>query len=241
MAAIRDAFLPTPYSGFMLVSVYVLLCLLYIVFGKKLATGLPKMILKSLPILFLIAFFIKTVTSLPIGPVQGVGDVEHLERLIFGLGFSCLGDCYLVFDSFFVHGLLSFACAQVVYIGLFNGGLLLFNIPTQSELLVAVAIGLVSVLVYLYILPKLSCVLVVPAAIYCMLLSCMLWCSIVSMQQNATLSTLQGAIGSCLFYSSDLVLSLDRWGMKSFYGPYVIIVTYYSAQILIFFSVINSF
>lgn len=199
------------------------------------------MILKSLPVLFLIGFFFYVVVSLPIGPVSPVGNVHNLERLVFGLVFSCLGDCYLVFDSFFVHGLLSFACAQLIYISLFNGGQLLFSTPSQSEFTVAIAIGLVSLLIYLYILPKLGYVLVVPAAVYCVLISVMLWCAMVTMQQDGNSSTCQGALGACLFYTSDIILTVNRWRLQIPYGSYLVIGTYYAAQILIFLSVINSF
>ena len=164
-----------------------------------------------------------------------------MVRLFFGLAFSCLGDCYLVFDSFFIHGLLAFACAHLIYIYVFNGAVLLFAIPGQSELTTAVAIGLVSLLVYFYVLPKLGCVLVVPAAMYCVLISLMLWCALVTLQYDPRPSTLQGALGACLFYTSDLILTLNRWRLQIPFGPHVIMITYYAAQFLIFFSIINTF
>lgn len=241
MTAIRDAFFPTPYSEYMFLGVYIVLCFTYMIFGINFTTGLSKMLLKSSPVLFLISYFFYTILSNPAGPGESVDGIDNLERLIFGLIFSCLGDCYLVFDSFFIHGLLSFACAQLIYISMFNGHLLLFIIPAQSELVTAAAVGLVSLLVFFSILPRLSYALVIPAAMYCLLISVMLWCAVVTMQQDTKLPTLQSAIGACLFYMSDLLLSLNRWRLQIPHGHYLIIATYYAAQILIFFSVINNF
>lgn len=241
MAAIRDAFFPTSSSEFIVLGIYALLCLIYVIFGMNCTRKWLKMLLKCSPVLFLIAFFFYTVTSLNLGPMQTVGDVKNLERIIFGLIFSCLGDCYLVFDSFFILGLLSFTFAQLIYISIFGGGMLLFEMPAESELITAAAVGLVSLLVYFSIFPKLNYVLVVAAALYCLLISIMLWCALVTMQHNTKLSTSQGAIGAGFFYVSDLVLSITRWRLQIPFGSYIIICTYYAAQIFIFLSVINDF
>lgn len=241
MAAIRDAFFPTPFSMYLFLGMYLVLCLIYMTCGINVSMKPLKMVLKSSPVLFLIVFFIYTVSSVQMGPVQTVGDIDDLERLLFGLIFSFLGDCYLVFDSFFIHGLLSFACAQLIYVALFGGRVLLFIVPAQRELMTAAAVGFVSLWVYFYVLPKLSRVLVVAAALYCLLISLMLWCALVTLQQNAHLATLLGAIGACLFYTSDLILSLNRWGFTIPLEPHLVIGTYYAAQILIFLSVIYTF
>lgn len=241
MGAIKNAFFPTSYSMYMFLGMYSLLCLIYMTCGIKLSTKLGKMVLKIAPILFLILYFIWTATAIHIGPMQTVGDTENLERIIFGLVFSLLGDCYLVFDSFFIHGLLSFACAQLVYVVLFGGRILLHTMPCQSELVAAAAVGLVSLWVYCYIFPKLSRVLVAAAALYCLLISLMLWCALVMLMQQAELSTLLGAIGAAFFYTSDLLLAVDRWGSTIPFGPYLVIATYYAAQVCIFLSVIAKF
>lgn len=241
MGVVRDAFFPTPNFEYMILGTYAVLCLTYMVIGMNFTSGFLRMLLKCFPILYLVGFFFYVVTSLPLGPVTPVGNIGNLERIAFGLMFSCLGDAYLVFDSFFIHGLISFACAHLIYIGYFGGGILLFVIPSYPELVIAAAVGLISLLVYCYIFSELSYVLVVPAALYCLLISLMLWCAIVTMQQNVQLSTVHGALGACLFYMSDLLLSINRWKHQIPLGPHLVIGLYYSAQILIFLSVINTF
>ena len=110
--------------------------------------------------------------------------------------------------------------------------------PAPNELVIAAAVGIVSLTVYLYILPKLGRALVIPAALYCILLSLMLWCALVTLQHDTKLPTLQGAIGACLFYTSDLILSVNRWGTSIPGGAHLIIGTYYVAQLFIFLSVL---
>ena len=240
MAIIKDDFFPTPYHEYAVLGIYVALCSIYMVFGIHSSSKILKMLLKCAPVLFLITFFIHAASKVELDPMQGVEDAANLERIIFGLIFSCVGDCYLVFDSLFILGILAFTATQLIYIGLFGGGILLFSMPNQNELIIAAAIALVSTLVFLSILPKLNCVLILPVAIYCSIISIMLWCAIVTMQQSIELSTSQGAVGACLFYTSDLLLGVNRWKLQIPCGSYLIMFTYYAAQILIFLSVINT-
>jgi hypothetical protein len=247
MGVIKNAFFPTPYSMYSLLGIYLALCIAYVLIGihllssKTLLVKLAKMILKGSPIVLLMGYFLYSVNSIHMGPVQAAGERDDLERIFFGLLFSFLGDCYLVFDSFFILGLLSFACSQFIYVVLFGGKILLFIMPSWTGFMAAVAVGLVSLWVYCYVYPKLSRVLVVAAALYCILISLMLWCALVMLMQDNRLATLQGAIGACLFYTSDLLLAVNRWGKDIPYGSYLVIATYYAAQVFIFLSVINRF
>ena len=241
MGVIRDTFFPTPSFEYMILGAYVTLCFTYMTFAIHSTNKLLKAILKCAPVLFLLAFIFYTITRLQFGPMQGRGDPQDLERIVFGLIFSVLGDFYLVFDSFFMFGIFSFMCTQLIYTALFGGHMLLFYMPANNELFVAAGVGLVSLLVFFYILPKLSRILVLPAALYCLVLSVMLWCAIVTQLQNPILSTLQSAVGAGLFYISDILLSVNRWRNSVPFGSYLIISTYYVAQILIFLSVLNKY
>ncbi len=237
MGIIRDTFFPTVNTEYIFFGVYFGLCLAYMTFGIQLNKKLVKATLKCAPVAFLVVFFFSTVLRMDFGPAN---DKVNLERVLFGLLFSLLGDFYLVFDSFFMLGILAFASAHILYARLFDGGNILFTAYYQNELVSAVAVALVTILIYLYILPKLSWVLVLPAAIYSFLISVMLWCAITTMLRDPRPATQQGALGACLFYTSDLILSVNRWRIKLPYGSHIVIGTYYCAQILIFLSVINN-
>lgn len=247
MGVIYESFFPNRQQEYMLIASFAVLCLVYVLFGLRSSSKLLKVILKCAPIVLLLTFIIYiTSTKLSLGPIQGRGNSVDLERVIFGLIFSVLGDFYLVFDIFFLLGIISFAAAQLMYINVFGGWTLYIAFSTYSEIVTAeivtaVAVALVSALVYFYILQKLSWVLVVPAALYCVLLSVMLWCALVTFQRKPSTSAMVGAVGACLFYTSDLLLAVGRWRLDIPYSSYVIIITYYAAQLLIPLHVINKF
>lgn len=243
MGVVYTSFFPNRQREYILIISYIILCLVYVIFGIRSSSKLLKVILKCAPVFLLLAFIIYVTSKLNLGPIQGKGNAVDLERVIFGLIFSFLGDFYLVFDLLFLLGIISFAAAQLTYINLFGGWTLLyFSFSVDyNEIITAVAIALVSALVYFYILQKLSWVLVIPAALYCVLLSVMLWCALVSLQRDPSLPAILGAVGACLFYTSDLLLAVSRWRLNIPCGPYIIITTYYASQLLIFLHVIHKF
>ena len=215
---------------------YAGLCIFYLAVGINSNYKAVKAVLKCTPIVCLIlsAFFY----SMPfaMGPIGHQEASKSYERLLYGLVFSCLGDLYLVFPKTFLLGVISFGIA------LFGESVLMFLYnPTVSEITVAIAIGMVSLFVYFYILPKLNWILIVPFFAYCILISTMLWSAIVKMLQTPNDSScILGAVGACLFFTSDLVLAL-RGKLDVPYGPVIVMVTYYSAQLLISLSVITKF
>ena len=238
MSEVYASFFPTRQQEYMLISSYTILCLMYVLLGIRSSSKLLQMILKGAPLFLLLTFiiFVTGASKLNFGPIQGKENpVYYLGHVIFGLIFSFLGDLYLVFDSLFLLGVISFTATQLAYIKIFGGWSLLLSSSTiQSEnIITAVAITLVSALVFFSILPKLSWVLVIPAVLYCMVISLMLWSALVTLQHESSLSAKLGAIGACLFYTSDLLLALSRWRLNIPYGQHLIIITYYVAQLLI--------
>lgn len=240
MGEVYASFFPTRQREYILIALYATLCLGYVLFGIHSTSKLLKAILKCAPLFLLLTFIIFVTSKLNFGPIQGKDDPAILGHVIFGLVFSFLGDLYLVFDSLFLLGLLSFAASQLAYIKIFGGWTLLFSIQSE-DVITAVAIALVSAVVFFYILPKLSWVLVVPVALYCMLISAMLWSAFVNSRLESSLSTILGAIGACFFYTSDLLLAVNEFRMKIPYGPHLIIITYFIAQLFIPLHVIHRF
>ncbi len=72
-----------------------------------------------------------------------------LSRLLWGLVFCCIGDVYLVFESFFIFEVISFGIGQLIYFNLFGGTLSLFLEVDSTEVLAGVMIGIISALIYL--------------------------------------------------------------------------------------------
>ena len=220
---------------------YAVLCKLYMFLGMNSDKKLLKLILKCAPIIFLIVTVGKTIfqSAAPMSS-NAPGSSKQLSRLFWGLIFSCIGDGYLVFDSFFLYGIAAFAVAQAIFISLFDGGLSLLFAPDQNEITSGLAITVVSTIIFVYILPKLKRTLVVPVAIYCIVISFMLWSAVVKMQQKATNLTVVGAVGALMFYTSDLLLGVSRWRLRIPFAQVFIMSTYYTAQLFIAGSVLGS-
>ena len=217
------------------VGIYVVFSLVYIFVGMRIQLKLIKGLLKCAPILLLIYLCVTLLQRFGQGPVGHVELTMHFERVLFGLVFSCIGDIYLIFEGFFIHGIASFAIAQLIYIFLFHGHKLIL-LSSYNELLVGIIVALVSLLVYSYLLPKLSRILAISLIGYCILISLMLWSSLVQMFHSHDRGTFVGVIGAAMFYTSDLLLGVNRWRIKILFGSELVMITYYVAQLSIFFS-----
>lgn len=214
--------------------VYIFLSLVYLLVGLRVKNKLIKVILKCAPVTFLVSLSVSFLTSNRFGPLDPNPSLEHI---IWALIFSLLGDFYLVFDSLFLLGVGSFTIAQTIYIYLFEGPVLLAHSFGQTEIITAIAIALVSAVLYLYFLPKLTRLFAIVLLVYCVLISTMLWSAVVRSQQNPNTSTMSAAVGACLFYTSDLILALKKWRLKIPYGDVLVMSTYFSAQMFIARSV----
>lgn len=223
-------------SDTLFVCIYLSLCLVYIAVGIHLDSKLLRGLLKCAPVVLLIYTCFSILRTFGRGPIGHAELVKKLETTLFGLIFSCIGDAYLVADGFFIHGIASFAIAQTLYIFLFQGHTLLSLSPTYTELLTAMAVLLVSVTIYLYLLPKLSHILAMFLAVYCLLISFMLWSSLSQVLQSYSSRTVMGAVGAGMFYTSDLLLGVRLWRINLPFGRQLVMITYYAAQILIFSS-----
>ena len=223
------------------IGVYSAICLIYIFVGMRIQIKLVQGLLKCAPIIFLIYTCISILQRFGRGPVGHIELTRQFERVLFGLIFSCIGDFYLVFEGFFIHGIASFAIAQMIYIFLFHGHMLISFSPSYNELVIAIGVAIVSFSVYSYLLPKLSRILAVSLAGYCILISVMLWSSLAQIQHSHNSGTFVGAVGAGMFYTSDLLLGVNRWRINILFGPEVVIITYYLAQLLIIWSQIIFF
>lgn len=215
--------------------VYFTLCLVYIAVGIRSCNRVVRVLLKCSPIVLLIVTCAANLQKFGRGPVGHTDLTKRFECVLFGLIFSCIGDFYLIFDGLFIHGIASFAIAQMVYIYLFHGHMLISQ-STYYEGLITAGVAMVSISVYLYLLPKLSRILAVSLLGYCTLISIMLWSSLAQMLRCHNASTIVGAVGASMFYTSDLLLGVNRWRIKMPFGPELVMITYYIAQFLITWS-----
>ena len=232
---------------------YFVLCTVYLLVGVNRRKQWQKAILKCSPLILLLIF------SWSYGSSSDRGNVEHSNNhwlLLLGLIFSCVGDGLLVFRTHLgLFGIISFAIAQLIYIGLF--GLSVDRVVEQSMygLLSGILVLILSFSIVLLFGWRFSSILktgdhgmrrrfialVMPMAIlYFVLISLMLWSAILQLQHRFDLIGCLGATGGFLFYVSDVLIAAGAiWQFKVLlHGRILVMVTYYGAQLLITLSVL---
>ena len=78
-----------------------------------------------------------------------------------------------------------------------------------------IMVGIVSLVMFLYLLPKMKAFLVLLAAVYCCLIGCMLWRALVRFQVHGDSISVTGGV---MFYISDTLLA-----MKNFVAEYSVL------------------
>lgn len=221
------------------IALYVLMCALFLFLEFRTNSRFLRLICKCFPLVTLIVSVIRTLiySNAPVSP-SAPGSVHKLFRLFWGLLFSCIGDAYLVFPDYFLFGIIAFAISQTIYISLFGGGLTFFQNTTQIEVIIGLVVAAISCLVYISIVRHMKPLLAVLAALYCVLISMMLWSALIQAHRSLNDRTILGAAGATMFYTSDLLLSVNKWGMKLPCAQVLIMTTYYSAQLFITGSVL---
>lgn len=186
--------------------------------------------IKCLPVISLIIFVLLHGMSL-------ADYYAYSRKILIGLVFSCIGDAFLVWKSsgYFVHGLLMFALAQVMYTTAFG-----FRPLSPRIGMILLAMGMV---VYSYLLPGLHGVMVYLTLLYVLLIVLMGWRAIARVQFFDDLWTwtkLCSCFGSICFIVSDTVIAIDKFLSPMTYSHQVIMVSYYAAQFGISLSVVDS-
>ena len=186
---------------------------------------------KALPILSLIWFVC----------LQGIsGDPSHSynRKILLGLVFSCCGDISLIWqnvdDSYFILGLACFLIAHIFYTLAFE-----FTPFGLKEFLV---LSTIAVPLFSIVLPVLSGPILYAVLIYGLLLWLMSWRSLArfSLKGDIPWRKIFAACGAILFVVSDSVLAVNKFVMPLPWERQVSMTTYYSAQLCLSLSVVNS-
>lgn len=238
---------------------YCILCAVYLLFGVNSRKQWKKAATKCLPIAFLVVLTVTGALShLNNDDWKAEKDRSHpnFQLLLLGLLFSGFGDVLLVYHS--ILGVVSFAVAQCIYTALF--GLSANKLVEVQQSLFGLSSGLLVFLLSLSILLiftwQFNVVLksgdhgmrqrflgfVMPMAlVYFALISLMLWSALLQLQHRMDLVGVLGAIGGLLFYVSDVLIAAGAiWRFRILlHGRILVMVTYYSAQLLITFSTLT--
>ena len=186
--------------------------------GRRVPTG----VLKPLPV----ALGMLWALSCPL-PVSE----RYRWLVVAGLVFSMAGDVFLLSKERFVPGLASFLVAHLFYVAAFapDGGLVWWPL---------VVLGGLALLLLRVLWPHLGSFRP-PVLGYVAVIAVMAWQAVVRGGAPTTPqpSGLLAAVGAVVFMSSDATLAYDRFARRFAGAHAVVMVTYYTAQLLIGASV----
>ncbi|XP_046394020.1 lysoplasmalogenase-like protein TMEM86A [Ischnura elegans] len=183
--------------------------------------------LKCLPIISLVVFVLLHGMSLH-------DEYAYSRRILIGLGLSCIGDILLIWPSYFVHGMIAFGAAQVMYTAAF--GFRPINVPLGAVLYMLAATG-----VYV-LMPGLHGVLIAGVPLYSTLLITMAWRAMARVQLFEELWTwtkLCSCVGAFFFVISDTLIGFHQFYRPIPHSQALIMLTYYAAQLGISLSVVD--
>jgi uncharacterized membrane protein YhhN len=140
--------------------------------------------------------------------------------MLAGLGFSLIGDIFLMLPKAFLYGLVAFLIAHV----LFAVGFIKINQSIHLLLLIPFVIGLAAFYIYLY--PSLN-KYAYPALIYIVAIVFMAWRAWECYLGNKSTGALEIGAASLLFIFSDGNLAVNKFKKPFKYSQPIILSTYY--------------
>jgi uncharacterized membrane protein YhhN len=176
-----------------------------------------RMITKPLPVLSLL-FLLKP-------------DSKFRKLIYIGFLFSLAGDILLeTADSLFVFGLGSFLVAHIFYIMAF------WKRKTVNAAGTAFLLFIFGSGYYYFLFPDLQ-QMAIPVLVYIIVILIMVWSSFV--QRKYDRHARFAAWGALFFMFSDSLIAYTKFHAPVEYSRYVIIITYWLAQYLIFYSALK--
>lgn len=156
--------------------------------------------------------------------------------MVAALVFSWFGDVLLLLDkqykSFFIYGLIAFLTAHIFYIFYFlkirkaNG---VAHLPRRA---IFAAIAVYTISLFLFLAPNVKSLLV-PVAVYALVISTMLAVSVAAFDFARQSFGKICVAGTLLFIVSDSILAINRFAAPFEFAPVFVMLTYGLAQFLI--------
>ena len=197
---------------------------LYHVKALHYASKLTKYILKPGTMILIIAL-----------AIYGSGlETTFAKWVVVALFFSVIGDVFLMLNNrWFVHGLISFFIAHVFYIIAFWNSFAL-DMTSQTSIFVAVSLFIFSIWFFVLLLRFVTedggVKLAFAVAVYIFVISVMMWSA--SLTGSGIL-----VVASILFVISDAVLAYDKFRHPFRVAEHIVMITYFTAQLLFAISI----
>lgn len=208
-----------------------------------------KCLLKCLPMLVLLFSTVAVFASLETMDTEYSTELRkyRMMKLLLAITFSCIGDGCLVFPQIFVLGVASFAVSVLLYINVLEvvdsvtyislGGILSGICIFFLAVLLVVTIKITSMRSRHF--PRVPKTVMVLILVYYFILSVLLWSGITLFLRQRSLVSASAAIGVTMFYISDLLIAASAfWNLTLLRGRGLIMLTYYTAQLLLTLSII---
>lgn len=230
---------------FLFIPAYYFLALFYLVFGVH-NSKFFKCVYKCLPVAILMLQMLLVLVEF-----AGASSTDSKEDRIFGIRqfmwgitFSAVGDGCLVFRKVLLVGVISFGISLCFYISMLG-----FVESIANITLGGVACGLGVLFLSLIILvafkklptssakTKSRSVITSLILVYFAVLSVLLWSATMLLLKQGDLAGLCSTVGAALFYISDiLIVASAFWDARLLQGRALVMFTYYSAQLLLAYS-----
>lgn len=155
-------------------------------------------------------------------------NTKYRKFISFGLLFSALGDFLLdEYFNLFVPGLGAFLIAHLWYIAAF------LTRNKTLQILPALAIYAIGAVALIFIYPGAGSFLI-PVVVYMLVITTMGWRAFAARAYNATANL--AFIGAMLFIVSDSLIAFNKFYTPIPYHGWLIMISYWAAQYLIFKS-----
>lgn len=160
------------------------------------------------------------------------------KAIYIGLFFSWLGDIFLMFETYFIPGLLCFLITHISYIVYFASlkGHKQSYLQQRPVMLLVILAYLLELLYMLW--PGLGG-LKIPVIVYATVISAMFAMAAWQYEKIDRLASIYFIVGSFLFVLSDSVLAIDKFIQPLPMGGILVMSTYVAAQLLIVLGVIR--
>jgi uncharacterized membrane protein YhhN len=153
--------------------------------------------------------------------------------MLIGLVFAMAGD--IVLNIFFVGGAALFAIGHVFYFVAYC-----FATRFKVRDLIVAAIIFVPSLLTILLVPIFDfggTFMQIVCVVYALIISCMLGKAISDLITNKNIFSIIVAVGSLLFFFSDLMLLFDVFGDVGLWADILCLATYYPAQCFLAYSI----
>ena len=158
----------------------------------------------------------------------GQSSTRGIGWLLTALAASLAGDAFLMFDGFFLPGLLAFLLAHLAYIALLRQ-----DAPWLAAPRAALVIALVGLAVFVLLwIGGLPAALRVPVAVYVLAIAVMASWAVSRATVLADGPAWAVAVGAISFLISDATLAVNRFVMPLPHSAVWVLTTYYAAQCL---------